>query len=112
MRRWTPDEQGASPRRWPRATSRRSATSWSSRTTAARSASSISSLARAAISSSSRSAAGATATGWPKQRQVARVAAYYLLDLRPTHCSTCRFDIVAITGDRIEVFKDAFRLGL
>jgi putative endonuclease len=51
------------------------------------------------------------AVGWPKQRQVARVAAFYLLERAPP-CTTCRFDVVAITGDHIEVFTDAFRIGV
>jgi putative endonuclease len=51
------------------------------------------------------------AVGRGKQRRVARVAEHYLHDRRPP-CDTCRFDVVAITGETIEVFRDAFRIGL
>jgi putative endonuclease len=51
------------------------------------------------------------AVGWSKQRQVARVAEHYLGDRRPAF-ETCRFDVVAITGDEIAVFQDAFRIGI
>ncbi len=44
-----------------------------------------------------------------KQRQVARVAAHYLQIRRP-ELDECRFDVVAITGGDIEIFKDAWRL--
>ena len=45
-----------------------------------------------------------------KQRRVARVAQQYLLARRPTF-RLCRFDVVGITGDHIDVVRDAFRLG-
>ncbi len=51
------------------------------------------------------------AVGKVKQRQVARVAEHYLGDRRPIF-STCRFDVVAITGATIELFRDAFRIGI
>jgi putative endonuclease len=44
-----------------------------------------------------------------KQRQVARAAAVYLSERAPAF-ETCRFDVVAITGDDIALFQDAFRL--
>jgi putative endonuclease len=44
-----------------------------------------------------------------KQRQVARAAAVYLSERSPAF-ETCRFDVVAITGDDIALFQDAFRL--
>jgi len=44
-----------------------------------------------------------------KQRQVARVAAFYLVEREPDY-EDCRFDVVAITGDRVELFQDAWRL--
>lgn len=44
-----------------------------------------------------------------KQRQVARVAQWYLIDREPEH-DECRFDVVAITGDHAELYRDAFRL--
>ena len=44
-----------------------------------------------------------------KQRQVARVAAVYLAARRPRF-TTCRFDVVGITGDVVEHVRDAFRI--
>lgn len=46
-----------------------------------------------------------------KQRQVARVASYYLTSRR-LEAATCRFDVVGITGEHVELVRDAFRLGL
>lgn len=46
----------------------------------------------------------------PKQRKVSRVAACYIEHMRPI-ASSMRFDVVAITGDDIELVKDAWRLG-
>ena len=51
------------------------------------------------------------AVGPGKQRQVVRVARVYLALRRPTF-DTCRFDVVAITGDELVVIKDAFRAHL
>lgn len=45
-----------------------------------------------------------------KQRRVARVAEVYLT-MRRLHAAVCRFDVVGITGERIELVRDAFRLG-
>jgi len=44
-----------------------------------------------------------------KLRQVARVAELYLAVRRPRF-RTCRFDVVAITGDELTVIADAFRI--
>ena len=44
-----------------------------------------------------------------KQRQVSRVAACYLEDRRPL-AAQMRFDVVAITGDDVQLIKDAWRL--
>ncbi len=44
-----------------------------------------------------------------KQVQVSRVAAAYLGIECPDY-SECRFDVVAITGDQIDIIKDAWRL--
>jgi len=44
-----------------------------------------------------------------KQHQVTRVAECYLLDRDPSD-ARMRFDVVAITGDAIELIKDAWRL--
>jgi putative endonuclease len=51
------------------------------------------------------------AVGPSKQAQIARVAQWYVAQQRPEF-STCRFDVVAITGDELEHFVDAFRPGL
>jgi putative endonuclease len=48
--------------------------------------------------------------GARKQARIARVAEAYLA-LRSPACSSCRFDVVGITGDDIELVVDAFRLG-
>ncbi|HET9624731.1 MAG TPA: YraN family protein [Kofleriaceae bacterium] len=47
--------------------------------------------------------------GRAKQRQVARVAAFYLGAVRPAF-DECRFDVVAITAGVPRLFKDAFRV--
>jgi putative endonuclease len=44
-----------------------------------------------------------------KQRRVVRVARCYLASARPEF-ERCRFDVVAITGDDVELLKDAFRV--
>jgi len=44
-----------------------------------------------------------------KQAQVARVAMHYI-GLRNPRFDESRFDVVAITGDAIELIKDAWRL--
>ena len=44
-----------------------------------------------------------------KQRQVARVARYYLAAVEPVF-DECRFDIVAVTAGDAVLLKDAFRL--
>jgi putative endonuclease len=52
---------------------------------------------------------GASACGVTKQRRVARVAAAYV-SLRRPRFDRCRFDVVAITGDDLEIIQDAFRV--
>jgi putative endonuclease len=49
--------------------------------------------------------------GPAKRSRVARAAAAYLIEKNPPR-ETCRFDVVAINGEAIEVYRDAFRLGL
>ena len=44
-----------------------------------------------------------------KQRQVARIALHYI-SLRDPIFRRSRFDVVAITGERIELIRDAWRL--
>ena len=46
-----------------------------------------------------------------KQRRIARVADYYL-SVRNLHFALCRFDVLGITGEHVELVRDAFRLGL
>lgn len=45
-----------------------------------------------------------------KQRRIARVAEVYL-SMRRQHAAACRFDVVGITGEQVELVRDAFRLG-
>ncbi|MBX3158597.1 MAG: YraN family protein [Deltaproteobacteria bacterium] len=49
------------------------------------------------------------AVGYRKQRQVARVAEMYLAMRRPTQ-RRVRFDVVAITGGKAELIRDAWRM--
>jgi len=44
-----------------------------------------------------------------KQRQVARVAMQFI-SLRNPSFARSRFDVVAITGDRVELIRDAWRM--
>ena len=46
-----------------------------------------------------------------KQARIARVAERYLLERSPAF-EEVRFDVVTLTGDRLELYVDAFRLGL
>lgn len=61
-------------------------------------------------SHSSRGSALETVTP-AKQRRIARVAGHYLAVRRPS-LSSCRFDVVGITGDHVELVRDAFRIGM
>lgn len=45
---------------------------------------------------------------WQKRAKVTKVAYLYLLVERPAY-EQCRFDVVAVTGDRVEIIKDAWR---
>lgn len=45
-----------------------------------------------------------------KQYRIARVAEHYLIEREPAY-EDIRFDVVAINGDAIELYVDAFRLG-
>ncbi|ACY15024.1 YraN family protein [Haliangium ochraceum] len=44
-----------------------------------------------------------------KQRRIARVAAHYLAARRPRY-EACRFDVLGLTGDQVELVRDAFRV--
>lgn len=46
-----------------------------------------------------------------KQRQVARVAAWFLAERDPAYTGI-RFDVIALTGREVVWFEDAFRPGL
>ncbi|MBK9030364.1 MAG: YraN family protein [Myxococcales bacterium] len=56
-----------------------------------------------------RHGGGLAAVPHAKQRQVARVAALYLAHRRPKF-SSCRFDVVAITGADLVVIPGAFHI--
>lgn len=45
-----------------------------------------------------------------KQAQVTRVARVYLQAREPAF-EECRFDVVAITGDDVQIIQDAWRVG-
>ncbi|MFN0250769.1 MAG: YraN family protein [Kofleriaceae bacterium] len=47
----------------------------------------------------------------PKRTKVTKVAYLYLVLERPDY-DQCRFDVVAVTGDAIEIIKDAWRGGM
>lgn len=49
--------------------------------------------------------------GPAKRSRIARAAGAYLAERNPPRDS-CRFDVVAINGDAITLYRDAFRLGL
>ena len=49
--------------------------------------------------------------GHVKQRQLARVAEAYLEE-RGLCPPTCRFDVIAVNGDELTLYRDAFRPGL
>ena len=46
-----------------------------------------------------------------KQTRIARTAERYLLERSPAFAGV-RFDVVTLNGDRIDLYVDAFRLGL
>jgi putative endonuclease len=50
---------------------------------------------------------GAAAVGWAKQRRLRRLAASWLA-ANAVHGVDVRFDVVAVTGTRIEVIEAAF----
>ncbi len=60
--------------------------------------------------SSGRYGSALETISYSKQRQIARVANYYLATKQPRF-RNCRFDVVGITGEELVVVKDAFRLG-
>lgn len=60
--------------------------------------------------SSGRYGSALETVGMAKMRQITRVARCYL-DTRRPRFRTFRFDVVGITGDRIDLIQDAFRIG-
>ena len=54
-----------------------------------------------------RAGSAAEAVNWKKQQVISRVADYYIR----THCSrfpSCRFDVVALDGETVTVYENAF----
>ena len=43
-----------------------------------------------------------------KQHRISRVAAYYLLEHQMDEGTPCRFDVVAVRGDAVQLVKNAF----
>lgn len=54
------------------------------------------------------SGSASAAVNYKKQRIISRVAAFYLLQNRLSEETPCRFDVVAIDGERVTLYKDAF----
>lgn len=46
-----------------------------------------------------------------KQRTICRVADFYRMSRRIPESKSCRFDVVAILGEQVKVYKDAFPYG-
>ena len=59
--------------------------------------------------SSSTHGSAAASVGWIKRQRLQRAAAHYLL--RWPQLPACRFDVVALEGDRLEWHQAAFDLG-
>lgn len=43
-----------------------------------------------------------------KQRTICRVADFYRMSRRVPESKSCRFDVVAILGEQVQIYKDAF----
>ena len=48
------------------------------------------------------------AVNWQKQRQLRRLAAIWLAEVRPTGVVDVRFDVAAVVGTRVAVIEAAF----
>jgi len=48
------------------------------------------------------------AVNWSKQRQLRRLAAIWLAEVRPTGAIDIRFDVAAVVGTRVAVIEAAF----
>lgn len=46
-----------------------------------------------------------------KQRTICRVADFYRMSRQIPESQSCRFDVVAILGEQVQVYKDAFSYG-
>lgn len=46
-----------------------------------------------------------------KQRTICRVADYYRMSRHIPESRSCRFDVAAILGEQVQVYKDAFSYG-
>lgn len=55
-----------------------------------------------------RSGHAVSAVSYKKQQTISRVAAFYLLKYKLSDSTPCRFDVVAIDGERIQLYKNAF----
>lgn len=55
-----------------------------------------------------RQGSPAEAVDYRKQQHIRRAAEYYLYKNRVSEAMPCRFDVVAILGDRITLIRDAF----
>ncbi len=53
-------------------------------------------------------AVAAAAVNDRKQHTISRVAAFYLVQNRLPEDTPCRFDVVAIDGEEITLYKNAF----
>lgn len=58
--------------------------------------------------SSQRAGAAAAAVNYKKQYTISRVAAFYLIKNHLSEYTPCRFDVVAIDCEKIELYKNAF----
>jgi putative endonuclease len=50
----------------------------------------------------------ADAVDYRKQQKIIRVAQYYLISHGFSEWTPCRFDVIAIDGERITLYRDAF----
>lgn len=51
------------------------------------------------------------AVDWKKQRKIFQTANYYLLQNKLPEQTPCRFDVVAILGEKITLIRNAFEAG-
>lgn len=58
--------------------------------------------------SSSQYGSAVTAVSYKKQQTISCVAAFYLLKNRLSEDTPCRFDVIAIDGDEVKHYENAF----